>query len=334
MLYVTTRNQIDTYTVHHALTGDRGADGGAFVPFRLPELGRAEIEKLAGESYGQRLASILNLFFSAQLTGWDVDFCIGKAPVKLHELSQRIVVAECWHNPQWDIRQITGRLAERISGCVGQTREPSSWMQVAVRIAVLFATYAELLSRGMAQMQKAMDVAVAADDFAAPVAVWYARKMGLPIGNIICGCHEHPELWDLIHQNQMRTDVKAMPHLERLLSESFGPCEAVRYSAACEKGSVYTLPQGVTELWRQGFYAAVISSDRAGSLIPSVYRTTGYYVGPQTALAYGALQDYRANTGENRLTLLLSERGIRCDLQKAAASMEMTQQELLRQLGE
>lgn len=334
MLYVTTRNQIDTYTVHHALTTDFGADGGAFVPFRLPELGRADLEKLAGESFGNRLATILNLFFSAQLTGWDVDFCIGKVPVKLHELSQRIAVAECWHNPEWDLSQITRRLAERIGAEAVKGKKPSSWMQVAVRIAVLFATYGDLLNKGLTQPQKVVDVAVAADDFAAPVALWYARKMGLPVGNIICGCHMHPELWDLIHQNQMRTEGTALPHLERLIGESFGPSEAVRYNAACERGSIYTLPCGVTELWKQGFYAAVISADRAGSLIPSVYRTTGYYVGPQTALAYGALQDYRANTGENCLTLLLAERGIRCDLQKVAASMEMTQQELLRQLGE
>ncbi len=332
MLYVTTRNQIDTYTVHHAVHDDRGPDGGLFVPFRMPVLTGQELEGLEGESCGQRIAKILNLFFSAQLTGWDVDFCIGKAPVKIHPLAQRIVVAECWHNPRWDVSHIVQDLSNRI--CAHGRAVPSAWMDVAVRIALLFAAYGEMRGQGQLQPQKEFDIAVPAGDLSTMLAAWYAREMGLPVGTIICGCHAHPALWDLIHQNQMRTDGGAPLHLERLISGAFGPFEAVRYDAALKKGQMYTVPQGATELARRGLYAAVISAERIRSLIPSVYRTSGYIPGPQTALAYGGLQDRRANTGENRLTLLLAERGPRGDLEQVASSMEMTQQELLRQLGE
>lgn len=331
MLYVTTRNQIDTYTVHHALYEDRGPDGGMFVPFRIPVFTAQELEKMAGDSWGQRIAGILELFFSTGLTGWDVDFCIGKAPVKLHTLAKQIVVSECWHNHEWDASHIVKELNGRITGQAGTV--PSQWMEVAVRIALLFASYGELLHQGQLQPQKEFDAALDAGDLSGVMAAWYARAMGLPIGNIICGCHDHPELWDLVHQNQMRTDDGVPAHLERLISGAFGPFEAVRYDAAVKKGWTYTVPQGATELTKRGLYAAVISQARIRSLIPSIYRTCGYIPGPQTALAYGGLQDRRANTGESRLTLLLAERGPRAELETVAASMEMTQQELLRQLG-
>lgn len=331
MLYVTTRNQIDTYTVYHALHEDRSPDGGMFVPFRLPVFTAQELDTLAVESWGQRIAGIMNLFFGGELTGWDVDFCIGKAPVKLHPLAKHIVVSEYWHNHEWDISHIVKDLNSRITG--EAVSIPSAWMEVAVRIALLFASYGELRSTDTVQPQKAFDIALDAGDLSGLMAAWYAREMGLPIGNIICGCHAHPEVWDLIHQNQMRTDGGVPSHLERLISGAFGPFEAVRYDAAVKKSRMYNVPQGAMELAHQGLYAAVISAERIRTLIPSVYRTCGYIPGPRTALAYGGLQDRRANTGESRLTLLLAERGPRADLEVVASSMEMTQQELLRQLG-
>lgn len=331
MLYVTTRNQIDTYTVHHALYEDLGPDGGMFVPFRLPVFTEQELEALAGESWGQRIVGILNLFFGSQLTGWDVDFCIGKAPVKLHPLAKHIVVSEYWHNHEWDISHIVRDLNSRVTGEAGTS--PSAWMEVAVRIALLFASYGELRSMELVQSQKEFDIALDADDLSGLMAAWYAKTMGLPLGNIICGCHGYPEVWDLIHQDQMRTDAGVPAHLERLISGAFGPFEAVRFDAAMKKGRIYAMPQGATELNKRGLYAAVISDERIRNLIPNIYRTCGYIPGPRTALAYGALQDRRANTGESRMTLLLAQSGPRKDLEMVASSMEMTQQELLRQLG-
>ncbi len=331
MLYVTTRNQIDTYTVYHALHEDRSPDGGMFVPFRLPVFTAQELEALAGESWGQRIAGIMNLFFGGELTGWDVDFCIGKAPVKFHPLAKHIVVSEYWHNHEWDVSHIVKDLYTRMTGEAATA--PSAWMEVAVRIALLVGAYAELLLQRQVQPQKEFDIALDVGDLSGLMAAWYARDMGIPIGNIICGCHTYPQIWDLVHQNQLRTDGGVPSHLERLISGAYGPFEAVRYDTAVKKGRMYNVPQGAMDLAHRGLYAAVISTERIRTLIPSVYRTCGYIPGPQTALAYGGLQDRRANTGESRLTLLLAERGPRADLEAVASSMEMTQQELLRQLG-
>lgn len=44
------------------------------------------------------------------------------------------------------------------------------------------------------------------------------------------------------------------------------------------------------------------------NVIPAVYRSRGYVLGPYAALAYGAVQDFRATSGAENRTLLLAER--------------------------
>ena len=60
MLYVTTRNKEEVYTAHKTLTENRAADGGFFVPFRMPVFSKEEIASLEKKSFGHCVAEVLN----------------------------------------------------------------------------------------------------------------------------------------------------------------------------------------------------------------------------------------------------------------------------------
>ena len=325
MLYVTTRNKFDTYTAHRANQSDRGPDGGLYLPFRMPTLSHEELMALKEQSFCQRMAQILNLFFNAQLTAWDVELCGGKNPVKLVPMSHRILVAEAWHNHDLDYVRLADRLAARTCDYEDADRKPTSWVDIAIRIAVLFAVFGEL-------PDAVVDIAVATENFAAPMAAWYAREMGLPVGNIICS-HDNASVWNLLHQGETRTDSGMPENLERLIRATLGLEENLRYCEACNSKRLFATRPGTLETLRKGLYAAVISKERLTGLIPSTYRMAGYIMGPQTAQAYGGLQDYRAKTGENRLALLMSDRSPVSDSKMVAACMEMTEQQLREKLG-
>ena len=47
MLYLTTRNNADTYTAYKAITSDCGLDGGRYVPFRIPRYTSEDIAAFA-----------------------------------------------------------------------------------------------------------------------------------------------------------------------------------------------------------------------------------------------------------------------------------------------
>lgn len=340
MLYVTTRNKYDAQTATRALSGDRGADGGLYLPFQMPVFSADDVKALADKSFGQCVADVLNLFFSCRLTAVDVDFCIGRSPFKLPAMNHRIVIAELWHNLDDCYDRTEGALAAKICENLGCETKLTSWLRIAIRIAVICGVFGELQRMGIVSLQQVIDVTVAAGDFSAAMSVWYCRQMGLPIGNIICSCNENSGVWELLHLGELHTDaavvatttpladVSVPAELERLIHAAIGMEEAARFAGVAEKRRIYRPHADLLGNLKRGMFSAVVSRSRLDALIPSVYRTNSYILNPYTALAYGGLMDYRAKTGETRTALLLAERSPACESETVADSMHMTVNEL------
>ena len=142
MLYITTRDHRDAYTAHKALHTDIAVDGGAYVPFKMPFFNTAELEELVKAGFSETVATILNRFFSCGITGWDVDFCIGRNAVKIVTMPHRLAVAELWHNPKGLYQSVVSELYKKITGV--DSEKCTEWFRVAVRIAVLFGLYVQM----------------------------------------------------------------------------------------------------------------------------------------------------------------------------------------------
>ncbi len=340
MLYVTTTEKNDAFTAPRTFLQDRGPDGGLFVPRQFPGFTTEQFAQLEQKSFGERMAQILNEFFSCQLTGWDIDSAIGRCPVKVETMSHRIIFAELWQNLDGSYARLERVLAEKIRGDGDVTAKPSSWIRIAVRIAILFSLFAELVRAGELDWSHSVDVSACAGDMSGVMSTWYAREMGLPIGNIICSCNENSALWDLLHHGAMKTDLPkintttpladtGLPvELERLIFAVMGWEQTAQYQAVCRERGLYVPPAENYSSLKSGMYAAVVSMARVDALIPSVYRTNSYVIGPYTALAYGGLTDYRAKTGQTRTALILAERSPLEDRAETARSMSMTEQQL------
>lgn len=307
MLYVTTRDRSDAFTAYRTLASDTAPDGGLYIPYVLPTLEREEIREMSNMSFSEIVANILNIFFSAKLTAWDVDFCIGKNPLKTAPVGRKIIVAELWRNPSADYSHFVKNIYTRLYS--EQRNAPTSWLKIAVKIAVTFATYAELVRSGALESDK-LDIAVLLDDMTDPLAAYYAKKMGLPIGNIVMCCDDNSGIWDLLNRGEIGTallDKDRRLGLERLICEVCGKEEALRYKTAAEKSGLYILPEELTDTFCDGLHAAVIGKNRIETVVSSVYRNNNYAMDARTAICFGGLQDYRAKVGESKLTLMFSE---------------------------
>lgn len=338
MLYVTTRNNADVYTAHRALTENRGEDGGFFVPMEMSRFTEEQILALREKPFGQCVAEILNLFFDTQLTAWDVECTVGRSPVRVQPMTQRIIVGETWHNLDWDFDRMVSGLLELLTGTAGEA--PSDWAKIAIRIAVLFGMFGKLMRKNMVSLENPMDVAVFAGDFVRPMAVWYAREWGLPIGTVILCCNENNNPWELLHHGAFRTGTVAVRtftpegdyvvprDLERFVFACGGREEAVRFVEDCRMGRMYVPSDAALANMRKGMYGAVAGQPRVASAIPNVYSSHGQILEPYTALVYCGLMDYRARTGEGRNALIWSERAPESDLETTAWAMNLTVEEL------
>lgn len=309
MLYITTVNDKDAYTAHKTLITDRGPNEELFVPFHLPVLEISFLEGLKTKSSGQIIADILNMFFSCGLSGWDVDFCVGKNPIKVQTMNHKLLIAEMWHNHEAKYDYIGKALFSKIFPNQSSADKPTEWFRIAIHIAVLFAVFGELLKQGVTELSKPIDIAVLEGDFTAPISAWYARKMGLPIGTIVCCCEDNSSVWDLVQRGEINTGNCSHPEgLERLLQSAFGCSEVREFKKICDNGSVYSLNEDKSNLINGTMFAAVISKDRIPAVINSMYRTNEYFIDENTAFAYAGLQDFRTrvSTGYNGLLLAMN----------------------------
>ena len=305
MLYITTRSHCETYTAAKTLTTDTALDGGLYVPFQMPSL---SAEQLQGMSHAGIIANVLSLFFRVNLTEDDITQCIGSTDFKTETADRKVTVAQLWNTAHRGFSEIEYGIYRKLCRDVTPCRQVTQWPKIAIRIAVIAALTANAAD--------GLDIAVNSGDFIDPIAAYYCKEMGLPVGTILCATNENGILWDLFTHGQAscgasvrktglpELDVALPQQLERLIFSLYGMPQALEFCQCQEKGRVYKtlLPEQLSK----GFAICVVSTQRVDSVIHRVYSTNRYILDTYSALTFGGLQDYRASSGDIRQTLLLS----------------------------
>ena len=324
MLYATTRSKVATYTAQRALKEERAPDGGFYVPASLPVYSREELGELLRQSEAEIIARVLNRFFKGNLGRLDVEFAVGRRIIGMAAISHRIVIGELWRNPEGGFLGLCSRLTQRLSA-ESEACEPGAWMRIACRVAMTFAIFARLRREGIINHGELVDAAVMTGDFEGPYALFTARNMGLPVGQIICCCNDNSGVWDLLNRGQIKMnnkisvtmtpkcDKEVPAALELLIHNRLEWDDLEYYLDTLKKGGTFYLGPEEHRFFREGFSAAVVSDRRMRLAIPNLYNTNGYILGPYSALVYTGLMDYRSHPGPRRTALMLTEHDPRED---------------------
>lgn len=164
-----------------------------------------------------------------------------------------------------------------------------------------------------------MDVAVPTGNFGNILAGWYAKRMGLPIGRLICASNRNRVLSDFFGEGRYdknrpfyktespSMDILVSSNLERLVfhatAEDPSRTAALMRELA-EKGS-YSLTGGESAALSE-FHAGWADEAAAGASMRRLYEGSGYLVDPHTAVAVSVLESLRKETGESRPTLVVA----------------------------
>ena len=303
MLYLSTRNKADSFTAYRVLHSDAAPDGGMFIPMQLPVQDDAALAAFESFSFGETAASILNLFFGTRLSGWDVDFAIGRQALDLVSAGYKVSLAESWHNPAGTHAYLAQRLYNLVIGERYNTNLPNCWFHTVVNIAVLFGIYGKYSRQEIYEF----DIAVQTGDLLTLLAIRYAQKMGLPVRKIILGSLEGDGLWEFLsHGNYQTNHKEILAGFEALLWLEFGYSEVETYAQAIANKRTYRLKEWKLDQFRKDLFPTVVGDNRVKNVIDSTLHTNNYKMEQCTARAFAALQDYRAKTGENKNTLLFS----------------------------
>lgn len=107
MLYVSTRGKTDLVSSAHAITRGLAADGGLFVPQRLPAMRMVDIKAMERKPYTERAVDVL-LQYLTDFSEDELRECVnaayaadkfGENPVPLVQVNDNTGVLELWHGP-------------------------------------------------------------------------------------------------------------------------------------------------------------------------------------------------------------------------------------------
>lgn len=300
MLYVNSRNKSESFTAFRVLAENPVSGKGVIVPFRLRKMTDEQIQNICSGSFYDAVAQMLNHLFNLHLEGWDLELNAGRNATAIYQMNPRIHVSELWHNPADTYAFLEKALYKKL----GQTGDNMPlWASVGIRIAVLFGIYAQLNGQGF----EFLDVVGVSNDSTTYLAPFYAKLLGLPIRNIIIGCDEESGLWELIHKGQLPAFSTAADAVEMMIFSVLGEEEVARFWEQHGQKRPYILDEEQICVFSEGLFAAVIGDSRLDSVIENVYRTNAYRMSRQTAVAYSAVQDYRAKTGDCRDVLIFAD---------------------------
>ena len=191
--------------------------------------------------------------------------------------------------------------------------------RLAPQIMYYFRAYRDLLDEGAIRLGDEVNFSVPTGNFGDILAGYLAKRLGLPVGKLLCASNANNVLTDFIttgtydkRRQLLKTtspsmDILVSSNLERLLYLLSGDTALVaQLMAQLNTEGVYTVPEELKNAIQAEFWAAFCDDARADEVMGRVYRDFGYLCDPHTAAGWAAAEDYTAQTGDSRPMVVLS----------------------------
>ena len=204
-------------------------------------------------------------------------------------------------------------------GCRLSTANSINIGRLAPQVTYYFKAYADLLQRGTIQMGDEVNFCVPTGNFGDILAGYLAKKLGLPVGRLVCASNANNVLTDFIktglydrrrplHKTVSPSmDILVSSNLERLLylmSED-APMVAELMQKLNKEG-FYQVPQELLTQIQAEFWGGCCDDAGAKRTIGKAFKETGYLCDTHTATGWAVAEDYRAQTGDGRPMVVLS----------------------------
>ena len=195
-----------------------------------------------------------------------------------------------------------------------------NWGRLVPQIVYYFSAYADLLKNGGIAAGDPMNVVVPTGNFGNILAAYYAKRMGLPIGKLICASNRNRVLTDFINTGRYdrnrefyltsspSMDILVSSNLERLLFALYGEDDTViaDLMRSLSETGTYTVSDTVKALLQNEFYGGCCDDGQTAKTIAAHFEKSGYLMDTHTAVAVSVYEQYRAETGDVTPTVIAS----------------------------
>ena len=191
--------------------------------------------------------------------------------------------------------------------------------RLAPQIMYYFRAYRDLMDRGEIRLGDPVNFSVPTGNFGDILAGYFAKKLGLPVGRLICASNANNVLTDfistgtydrrrpLLKTTSPSMDILVSSNLERLLYLLSGDTALVAgLMQQLKEEGAYTVPADLLAKIQAEFCASYCDDARAEEIMGRVFRDYGYLCDPHTAAGWAAAEDYVTQTGDHTPMVVLS----------------------------
>jgi len=206
------------------------------------------------------------------------------------------------------------------AGCFLSSANSINWGRLVPQVAYYISAYCDLLAEGGIKPGDKVNFCVPTGNFGNILAAYYAERIGLPVGKLICASNSNDVLTQFIQTGvydknrpfyttvSPSMDILVSSNLERLLFELSGKeggAVSGYMSALAGAGKYEISPHMRGELERV-FAGGWCTEDDTMKTIADVFNKHGYLIDTHTAVGYKVLGDYRSVSGDATPAVVVS----------------------------
>ncbi len=193
-----------------------------------------------------------------------------------------------------------------------------NWGRLAPQIVYYVSAYCDLLAEGEIKYGELLDVTVPTGNFGNIFAAFIAKKMGLPLGKLVCASNKNDILTDFINTGvydkrreffttvSPSMDILISSNLERLLWFTVGPDVTKDCMEKLVSEGIYSLGKAEMDAIRKDFAGYSCTEEETKQTISETFAEYGYLCDTHTAVAAGCAKKYIEESGSKRKMLVVS----------------------------
>ncbi len=194
-----------------------------------------------------------------------------------------------------------------------------NWGRILPQVVYYVSAYCDLMNAGAIAYGDKVNYCVPTGNFGNILACYYAKKMGTPVGKLICASNRNDVLTDFIRTGvydrnrpfhttmSPSMDILISSNLERLLFDLSGGDDALvrGYMEQLANTGRYEIDAGMKAKLQELFYGGFCDEAGTTDTIAALY-ADHYLIDTHTAVAANVLQQYRTETGDEGIAVFAS----------------------------
>jgi threonine synthase len=208
---------------------------------------------------------------------------------------------------QTGVKKLFREIPHPVSGVSLSSANSINIGRLVPQIVYYFSAYAQLMDKGAIKAGDKVDFVVPTGNFGDIMAGYFALKMGLPVGRLVCASNKNDVLTEFLDTGRYdrkrefhkttspSMDILVSSNLERLLYYVCGADHTLSYMKQLEESGEYRITDEELAEIKSVFEGVCAGDDEGAAAIRKVFGSDHYLMDTHTSVAWACMEKSAAS---------------------------------------